>query len=59
VDRDPEIETVLELERGVGVGGGRDGLRVGSAVASYTHLHALGVPQWATGLVGAAAGVAS
>jgi len=54
-----EIETVLALERGVGVGGGRDGLRVGSAVASYTHLHALGVPEWADGLVGAAVGVAS
>jgi cobyrinic acid a,c-diamide synthase len=53
---DFEVETVLALERGVGVGGGRDGLRVGSAVASYTHLHALGVPGWAVGVVGAAAG---
>jgi len=56
---DAEIETVLALDRGVGVGGGRDGLRVGSAVASYTHLHALGAPGWAVGLVDAAAGVAS
>ena len=50
------LPTVLELSRGVGVGGGRDGLRVGSAIATYTHLHALGAPEWAGGLVGAAAG---
>ncbi|MBI4880843.1 MAG: cobyrinate a,c-diamide synthase [Planctomycetes bacterium] len=48
--------TVLRLERGVGLGGGRDGLRVGSVVAAYTHLHALGAPEWAAGLVSAAAG---
>lgn len=48
--------TVLRLERGVGLGGGRDGLRFGSVVAAYTHLHALGAPEWAAGLVSAAAG---
>ena len=49
-------ETVLEVERGVGLGGGRDGIRAGRVVAAYTHLHALGVPGWAMGLVRAAAG---
>ena len=55
-DDGKSLETMLDLERGVGVGGGRDGVRVGSVVASYTHLHALGTPEWASGLVGAAAG---
>jgi cobyrinic acid a,c-diamide synthase len=47
-------ETVFALERGVGVGGGRDGLRVGNVVAGYTHLHALGAPEWAPRFVAAA-----
>jgi cobyrinic acid a,c-diamide synthase len=50
------METVLEIERGIGIGGGRDGIRAGSVVAAYTHLHALGVPAWAGGMVRAAAG---
>jgi cobyrinic acid a,c-diamide synthase len=50
------VETVLEVERGVGIGGGRDGIRAGRVVAAYTHLHALGVPGWARGMVRAAAG---
>jgi cobyrinic acid a,c-diamide synthase len=50
------LPTVLELERGVGVGSGRDGLRAGNVMASYTHLHALGEPDWAPAVVQAAAG---
>ena len=49
-------ETVLDLARGVGLGGGRDGLHVKNVVASYTHLHALGTPEWATGLVASVGG---
>jgi cobyrinic acid a,c-diamide synthase len=55
----PPVTTVMALERGVGVGRGRDGIRVGSAVASYTHLHALGAPGWAPGMVRAARGEAA
>jgi cobyrinic acid a,c-diamide synthase len=51
-----KVATVLELQRGVGVGGGRDGIQVGNVVAAYTHLHALATPAWATGLIRAAAG---
>jgi hypothetical protein len=29
-------------------------MHVGNVVASYTHVHALGLPQWAPGLVQAA-----
>jgi cobyrinic acid a,c-diamide synthase len=51
-----EVATVMSLERGVGVGGRRDGLLVGQVVACYTHLHALGATAWAPGLVAAAQG---
>jgi len=40
--------TVLELERGTGVGNGRDGIVRDSVWASYLHLHAATVPGWAS-----------
>ena len=46
--------TVVELGRGPGLGDGRDGIvvgRGGCVWASYLHLHALGAPEWARGLV--------
>jgi cobyrinic acid a,c-diamide synthase len=49
-----EGQSALRLERGAGVGGGRDGLTAGNVVATYLHLHALGTPAWAPGLVQAA-----
>jgi cobyrinic acid a,c-diamide synthase len=52
-----DVETVLAVERGVGLGHGRDGAKVGNVIATYTHLHALGAPEWASGLVQAARGV--
>ncbi len=46
--------TALAVERGAGLGRGRDGLTVGNVVATYMHLHALGTAGWACGLVQAA-----
>ena len=49
--------TVLGLDRGTGIGEGRDGIvagRGGCVWASYLHLHALGTPAWAPALVGLA-----
>jgi cobyrinic acid a,c-diamide synthase len=46
--------TVVGLERGTGIGDGRDGIVEGRVWASYLHLHALGTPAWAPGLVGLA-----
>ena len=43
--------SVLRLDRGTGLGGGRDGLVKGRVWASYLHLHAAGTPQWADGLL--------
>jgi cobyrinic acid a,c-diamide synthase len=42
--------TALELQRGKGLGGGRDGVSRGRVWASYLHLHALGTPDWAVAL---------
>ncbi len=47
-------DTVLAVERGAGLGHGREGLAVGNVVATYMHLHALGTPGWAAALVTAA-----
>jgi cobyrinic acid a,c-diamide synthase len=47
-------DTVLSVERGAGLGNGRDGLCVNNVVATYMHLHALGTRAWAEGLVRAA-----
>jgi len=56
VGKSEEVKTVLALQRGVGVGSGRDGIQADGIVASYTHLHALGVPEWAPALVHASLG---
>jgi len=50
----PRLETALAVDRGAGLGGGREGLVAGNLVATYLHLHALGTPRWASGLVEAA-----
>jgi cobyrinic acid a,c-diamide synthase len=43
--------TVLRLERGTGMGQGRDGVALGNVWASYLHIHALGTPSWAPALL--------
>ncbi len=47
--------TVLSIERGQGVGAGRDGVVKGNVWASYLHLHALATPRWAEGFLELAA----
>lgn len=44
----------LRVRKGVGFGGGWDGLVQGNVLACYTHVHALGTPEWAPALVEAA-----
>lgn len=41
----------LEMERGVGFVEGGDGLVYKNVLALYTHIHALGTPEWAPALV--------
>ncbi|RJP73755.1 MAG: cobyrinate a,c-diamide synthase [Candidatus Zixiibacteriota bacterium] len=46
-----EVPTLYAVERGSGCFPGRDGLRFKNTLASYLHLHALGVPEWAANFV--------
>jgi cobyrinic acid a,c-diamide synthase len=50
---EPGEETPLafRVTRGSGIGGKREGLVFQNVLATYTHLHALGSPQWAPALV--------
>jgi cobyrinic acid a,c-diamide synthase len=48
------IETAFEVRRGTGLGNGRDGLIYKQTIASYLHIHALGTPEWAPGILSAA-----
>ncbi|MGD9214113.1 MAG: cobyrinate a,c-diamide synthase [Desulfobacteraceae bacterium] len=44
-------DMVFAMERGGGIAQGRDGLCRKNVLATYTHIHALGTPQWAPALV--------
>ena len=46
---------VFHMKRGVGIAGDRDGILYNNVLATYTHLHAVGTPQWAKALVHRAA----
>ncbi|MDQ7783471.1 MAG: cobyrinate a,c-diamide synthase [Desulfomonilaceae bacterium] len=45
----------FKVLRGHGMDGHRDGIRTVNALGTYIHVHALGTPQWAEGLLDAAA----
>lgn len=44
-------QLVLKMERGVGFADNRDGLVYKNVLALYTHVHAVGMPQWADFIV--------
>jgi cobyrinic acid a,c-diamide synthase len=50
--RGNDDDLVFGMKRGVGVWNRRDGICYKNVLATYTHLHALGVPDWAEALVG-------
>ena len=45
------LKTAYRLTRGNGIGESRDGILYRNVLASYTHLHCGGAPNWAAGLV--------
>jgi cobyrinic acid a,c-diamide synthase len=49
-----DLHFVYEIKRGHGVDGKRDGIVYKNLFASYTHLHALGTPEWADRFVSVA-----
>lgn len=46
-----KLEFAYRVKRGQGVGEGVDGILYKNVFAAYTHLHALGTPQWAESFV--------
>jgi len=44
----------FSMQRGTGFLDGKDGVCVNKVLATYTHIHALGTPNWATALVNTA-----
>jgi cobyrinic acid a,c-diamide synthase len=50
-----DSDLVFHMQRGSGIANGRDGAVVRNVLATYTHLHALGTPEWARALVQRAA----
>ena len=49
--RDYESYTAYRVVRGTGMDGQRDGLCRKNILAGFTHLHALGTPEWADALI--------
>ncbi len=49
------LGAAFRVTRGRGLDGERDGLAYKTVLASYTHVHALGTPEWAPALVARAA----
>jgi cobyrinic acid a,c-diamide synthase len=55
ITSEAEVRFAFKVLRGHGLDGRRDGLCKNRLLASYTHVHAGGDPQWARGLFDAAA----
>lgn len=45
------LQFAFRMERGEGIMDGQDGICYKNVLATYTHLHALGCPQWAEGMI--------
>jgi cobyrinic acid a,c-diamide synthase len=44
-------DLIFRMQRGVGITKDKDGICYKNVLATYTHIHALGTPQWAQALV--------
>ncbi|MCI0477006.1 MAG: hydrogenobyrinic acid a,c-diamide synthase (glutamine-hydrolyzing), partial [Anaerolineales bacterium] len=53
----PGLNLAYRVTRGHGIDGARDGLVYKNALMSYTHLHALSTPEWATAFAAKARGI--
>ncbi|MDP2158111.1 MAG: cobyrinate a,c-diamide synthase [Nitrospirota bacterium] len=45
------LKFAFRMERGEGIMDGQDGICYKNVLATYTHMHALGCPQWAEGII--------
>ena len=46
--------SAFSMQRGKGIKDKRDGICVNNVLGTYTHIHALGSPEWASGLINCA-----
>ena len=46
-----KMQFAFKMERGEGITAQRDGICFKNVLATYTHIHALGSPEWAEGMV--------
>ncbi|QWR76236.1 cobyrinate a,c-diamide synthase [Candidatus Magnetomonas plexicatena] len=49
--RDGEMSFAFKMKRGKGIFNGQDGVCYKNVIAAYTHLHALGAPEWVQGMI--------
>lgn len=45
------VPSAFSMNRGVGIAKGQDGLVFRNTLAAYTHIHAMGTPEWAPAMV--------
>jgi cobyrinic acid a,c-diamide synthase len=45
------LAMAFAVRRGIGILDGKDGVCYKNVLATYTHIHAIGCPEWAEGLV--------
>jgi cobyrinic acid a,c-diamide synthase len=45
------LSMAFAVRRGIGILDGKDGVCYKNVIATYTHVHAIGCPEWAEGLV--------
>ncbi len=49
-----DVSTAFSMKRGQGIADKRDGICYKNVLGTYTHIHALGSPEWVRGLIGVA-----
>jgi len=54
IDSGEPLRMVFRMKRGKGIRDGSDGIVYKNVLATYTHLHALGSPEWSDGILEAA-----
>jgi cobyrinic acid a,c-diamide synthase len=52
--KEKDTYMAFNVKRGKGIVDNKDGMCYKNVLAAYTHLHAIGTPEWADGLVGCA-----
>jgi cobyrinic acid a,c-diamide synthase len=49
-----KVNMAFDVKRGKGITGKTDGITYRNVLATYTHLHAIGSPEWADGIINSA-----